>query len=199
MKNITERYKNQISGVISCYDRIVLSGTLPKICYSKGMSDILYSRGIQIFDYEKFASKYRDIIKANAYEISKSSGMPIEYLSEKWNENRKDEMVEKRIKERHITEGLVCIFSALEVGSAYRPKYNNEGGFPYLQGRKSKYLHYYFYFIDKDLGLCYLRVPTWLPCRMQFYCNGHNILMNKLKKNGINFKMLDNSFIKVRF
>ena len=34
-------------------------------------------------------------------------------------------------------------------------------------------LFYYFYFIDKNLGLCYLRVPTWAPFRLQLYCNAH--------------------------
>ncbi len=31
-------------------------------------------------------------------------------------------------------------------------------------------------------GLCYLRVPTWCPFRLQFYCNGHNWLAHKLTK-----------------
>jgi hypothetical protein len=29
-----------------------------------------------------------------------------------------------------------------------------------------KCLHYYFYFIDAELGLVYLRVPTWAPFRL---------------------------------
>jgi hypothetical protein len=28
-------------------------------------------------------------------------------------------------------------------------------------------LHYYFYFVDEELGFCHVRVPTWLPCRLQ--------------------------------
>ena len=27
----------------------------------------------------------------------------------------------------------------------------------------------YFYFIDKYFGLCYLRVPTWSPFRLQYF------------------------------
>ena len=30
-------------------------------------------------------------------------------------------------------------------------------------------LFYYFYFIDKDFGLCYLRVPTWDPFRLRCF------------------------------
>jgi len=30
---LTERYKEQIAGVISCYDRVVIHGTLPGWCF----------------------------------------------------------------------------------------------------------------------------------------------------------------------
>jgi len=40
-----------IAGVLSCYDRIVMPGTIPQWCYAKGMTDYLYQRQIQIFDY----------------------------------------------------------------------------------------------------------------------------------------------------
>ena len=29
-------------GVLSCYDRIVITGTLPAICYAAGMTSFLY-------------------------------------------------------------------------------------------------------------------------------------------------------------
>jgi hypothetical protein len=47
------------------------------------------------------------------------------------------------------------------------------------------------------LGLCYLRVPTWCPFRLQFYCNGHSWLARKLTAAGIDFATADNAFIRV--
>ncbi|MCF2941933.1 MarR family transcriptional regulator, partial [Paenibacillus alkaliterrae] len=61
----------------------------------------------------------------------------------------------------------------------------------------SKCLHYYFYFIDPDFGLCYLRVPTWCPFRLQFYMNGHNWLASRLTKQGIEYRMRDNAFLHI--
>jgi hypothetical protein len=55
-------------------------------------------------------------------------------------------------------------------------------------------LHYYFYLVDAELGLCHVRVPTWLPCRLQIYCNGHNWLAGQLGKLGIDYRMADNAF-----
>ena len=63
-----------------------------------------------------------------------------------------------------------------------------------IQGRC---LHYYFYFIDEDYGLCYLRVPTWAPFRLQFYCNAHNWLANQLGRAGIGYKQRENAFYEI--
>ena len=50
---------------------------------------------------------------------------------------------------------------------------NKETGKTYLLSYYSQCLHYYFYIMDKDLGLCYVRVPTWCPFRLQIYFNGN--------------------------
>lgn len=47
---LTERYKDQIAGVLSCYDRVILQGTLPGWCYDKGMTEFLF---IHIFNTVK--------------------------------------------------------------------------------------------------------------------------------------------------
>src|SRR5262249_49945719 len=67
----------------------------------------------------------------------------------------------------------------------------------YLKPDQGKCLYYYFYFVDEELGLCYLRVPTWCPFRLQFYFNGHNWLASQLKKKGISFMLRDNAFIEI--
>jgi hypothetical protein len=40
MTLLTERYANKIRGQLSCYDRIVIQGTLPGLCYAQGMTQI---------------------------------------------------------------------------------------------------------------------------------------------------------------
>jgi hypothetical protein len=35
---LTERYEDQIAGVLSCYDRIIIQGTVPGWCYASGMT-----------------------------------------------------------------------------------------------------------------------------------------------------------------
>jgi hypothetical protein len=85
----------------------------------------------------------------------------------------------------------------MEPCSSFRPWHNKQTGQTYLRSCEAKCLHYYFYFILEDLGLCYLRVPTWAPFRLQFYYNGHNQLASQLRKAGIGFHLIDNAFVSI--
>jgi hypothetical protein len=44
-----------------------------------------------------------------------------------------------------------------------------------------------------------LRVPTWAPFRLQFYCNGHNWLAGRLRREKIAFTQQDNAIGAVIF
>jgi hypothetical protein len=37
MELLTDRYAEKILGVLSCFDRVVIQGTLPTFCYAQGM------------------------------------------------------------------------------------------------------------------------------------------------------------------
>jgi hypothetical protein len=38
-------------------------------------------------------------------------------------------------------------------------------------------------------------VPTWLPCRLQVYCNGHSWLASGLRQRKIDFRLIDNALV----
>ncbi len=69
MSLLTERYSKQIAGTLSCFDRVVITGTLPQACYADGMTSYLYHHNIRIFDYAKFAEPLRNEIRSNAEAI----------------------------------------------------------------------------------------------------------------------------------
>ncbi|MGH8831229.1 MAG: hypothetical protein ACREXV_09055, partial [Polaromonas sp.] len=77
---LTHRYAANLHGVLSCYDRIVITGTLPGACYAGGMSSFLYSRGIRIFDYAQFAEPLRERIRARAVQVCAAAGLEIEHV-----------------------------------------------------------------------------------------------------------------------
>ena len=79
---LTERYKNDLRGVLSCYDRIIITGTLPGVCYARGMTSYLYDHEIKIFDYANvFADPLRHRIRENAQMLAKAHGVTIGMLT----------------------------------------------------------------------------------------------------------------------
>lgn len=192
MELITTTHSKSIVGTLSCFDRLIITGTLPQICHSSGMTSFLYSKGIRIFDYPKFAEPFKDEIRTNAEQLAKGSGVEIEFVAK--SHIRKEDLVKKVLDKRGNHAGLVHVLSAMEACGSYRPWHDKQSGKTFLRGSQSKCLHYYFYFIDPYLGFGYIRVPTWCPFKLQVYINGHNILAGELDKHGLKYSMIDNAF-----
>lgn len=193
MMEFIEKYSKQISGVLHCYDRVIIQGIIPQICYADGMTRYLYENKIRIFDYPKFVSPFREELRNNAEEIANKNGIKIQFIAK--SNVRKEKVIGDIIKKRGNHPGLVHIISAMEACPSYTPWHNKQSHNTYLKSTMAKCLHYYFYFIDEDLGQCYVRVPTWCPFRLQIYFNGHNIVNKTMERKGINNVMLDNAII----
>lgn len=196
MELLSEKYANQLHGVLNCYDRIVITGHLQSLSYAKGMTKYLYNEQIRIFDYPEFAQPLRELVRGNAEQIAQANGVEIEFVS-KSSAMRKEARIQQVIEARGDHPGLVHVLSAMEACTAYMPWHDKQSHKTYVKTTQGKCLHYYFYFIDEELGLCYLRVPTWCPFRLQFYCNGHNWLAAQLRQHGINFVQQDNAFLQI--
>jgi len=194
MDKFIQRHKDKITGVISCFDRVVLTGTLPELCHASAMARFLRYKGIRIFDYPQWAEPLREDIRIHAETVAKDAGLKIDFIRSQ-KDFRKEERIKEIIAERGDHAGLVHIFSAMESSPSYRPWHNKKSGKTFLKPRQGKCLHYYF--IDEEFGLCYMRVPTWAPFRLQVYFNGHYWLAKQLDKAGIAYEMEANAFVNI--
>ena len=193
--SLVERYAGRIAGCLSCYDRVVITGTLPGVCYAEGMTRFLNAGGIRIFDYPQFAMTLRDRVRDRAISLAGAAGITIEHIAKA--HIRKEDVVAKVLAKRGDHPGLVHIISAMEACDAYKPWHDKQTHRTYVRPDSGKCLHYYFYFQDRRLGLVYLRVPTWAPFRLQFYSNGHSWLAGRLSAEHIGYTMADNAFIRI--
>jgi hypothetical protein len=156
------------------------------------MTSYLYSKGVKIFDYPKFAEPFKEEIRANAEQTAKDNGKEIEFVAK--THIRKEDLVKKVLDKRGTGCGLVHIISAMEACGSYKPWHDKRSGKTFLKGAQGKCLHYYFYFIGPYLGYGYIRVPTWCPFKLQVYINGHNLLAGELDSQNIKYSMIDNAF-----
>ena len=107
------------------------------------MTRFLFERKIRIFDYAKFAEPFRNRIRENAERMAAEAGIEIEFIRKR--NFRKEDRVKEILTKREEHPGLVCIFSAMEPCSTYKPWHNKQTGKTYLVPDDGKCLHYYFY------------------------------------------------------
>ena len=193
---LTDKYADKIYGTITCYDRMIIQGYIPGWSHAEGMTGYLKANSIRIFDFSNFSQPLTEQVRQNAQRIADENGIEIEFIR-KLRAFRKDDRIQEIISKTGKTEGLIHIFSAMEQCNTYKPWHDKTTGKTFLKFDQSKCLHYYFYFIYKELGLSYLHVPTRAPFRLQFYMNGHNLLAHKLQKKDIAYRMHDNAFLEI--
>src|ERR1700721_2233476 len=157
-QSLMDRYEDRISGVLSCDDRMVITGTLPWVCYADGMTRYLYANGIRIFDYPQFAMERRDGVRDGAASLAAEAGITIEHITK--SHIRKEAIVARVLEQRGEHPGPVHVISAMGACDSYRPWHDKGTGKTFVRPDSGKCLHYYFYFLDAAFGLIYLRVPT---------------------------------------
>ncbi len=193
--SIVERFDKNIAGVLSCFDRLVLFGTYQPICYPGAMSWQIHEAGVLVIDYrEKFANPLRLQMVSHMKAIAANEGIDIQHV---YPSVDKEDFVSEILAKRGEAPGIVCILSAMESCRCFKPGKNRSTGYLELQWKPGKCLHYYVYLMDPDYGLCYLRIPTWAPFRLQFYFNGHDWLQRRMDSEGIAYRKADNCFVHI--
>lgn len=194
MASLIDRHADQLRGTIGCFDRVLIQGSLDGLNYPGGFAGYLKQHGIRTQGYVEFVKPLSARIIENAERLAEESGLKIEFIKQK--NFRKEERVAQILKERGDHPGLVHIFSAIEICKTFKLHSGNQGT-AWLQKENGKCLHYYFYFVDPEMGLAFLKVSTWAPFPVQVYFNGHNWLAAQLRDRGISYELLDNAFVDI--
>lgn len=192
MQPLAHRYANRIKGTLACFDRLIIWGTLPAVSHVGGMMAHLTAAGTRLAQFTDRARELRDRLMKHLERTAEAEGVPIEYLASA--SIRKEARVQEIIRVRGDHPGLVHIFSVVEPAQVFEAKLGVRSGNPHLVRRRRPCKHYYLYFIDEHFGLCHLRICTFLPFWVQFYCNGHSWLARELQRRGIAFTQVDNAF-----
>jgi hypothetical protein len=94
----TERFARQIAGGLSCFDRVVITGTLVDIAHARSATRWLNARHIMIFDFPTYAKLWRETIRENAERLAAEAGVEIEFIRR--STLRKEERVKAILRER---------------------------------------------------------------------------------------------------
>ncbi len=192
VQSFLQRHADKITGILSCFDRLIIKGYLP-FSYPSGMEGFLRYHDILIKDFPKLAKEQSALLKEHAHQLAKQAGdRPVIPLAHKM---RKEDFARQLAQKDGITEGLICVLSVQESCSSFKIAYGQ--GRPCLRKSQPRCLVFYFYYLDPEFGLLHIRLPTWFPFTIQVYVNGHEWLARQMIKHKIGFVPHDNAFLKI--
>jgi hypothetical protein len=185
------KHADQICGVLSCFDRLILRGHLP-LSYPAGLEGFLYQQGVLLKDFKDYAPQVASRVKEHVRGVVERAGGTFEHLTKK---ERMEERARREAAARGIRTGIVCAFSRLETCSTFRLQYG--GARLRLVKDYRRCLVLYVYVLHAVLGLVHVKLQTWFPLTMQVYVNGHDYLARKLDALGVSYRQADNAFVEL--
>ena len=193
-------YQDQLQGKLVFFDRMVFKGHLTRLYPAGAMKAYLYGQGVLLKDFKTYVTKVTDELKTHVQQVAAQAGAPYQYLEQthtKSHGQSKEDLARQIAAERGITEGLVCVLSAVEPCTASTVTSNRDSGYLHVVGRRRKCLHYYCYWLHPRLGLCHVRLQSWFPFTVQVWVNGREWLARHLDSEDIAYTRYANAFLSV--
>lgn len=195
MHSFLTRYRDEVKGVLSGFDRIRFRGTLRWLATSRGLESFLVGNRILFKEFAKWAKSLTDRVKEATSQLAKAEGRPIRYLQS--SRLSKEDMAAGIAQREGIREGLVCVLTAVEPCRTFFVYRNRARRQIEIRNQSGKCLHQYFYIQHRQLGLIHVRLQTWLPFTVHVCLNGREWLARQLLHRGIGFEQRDNCFVDV--
>jgi hypothetical protein len=183
------KFAASIIAVLGCFDRVLFKGYLPFGDNAHLNRFVDHTLRIKRKDFLPFLEGKSDELVAHAKTLAERHQAPYVYLQGR---HRKEDLVQQTIRDRHLSEGLVCVLCCQENCRTVKLRQGQGRPFLVFAWRPQRVL--YFYYLDPEFGLRHVRVQTWFPFTTQVYVNGHDWLARQLLHAGIGFVQHDNAF-----
>ena len=113
MADLLQRYADRILGCLSCFDRVIIWGTLVRVSHPAGLCQRLKELEVPLAQFAEFATALRDALEQHLRQLAKTEGVEIEYLRSA-RALRKEDRVQQILAQRGDHPGLVHIFEVVE-------------------------------------------------------------------------------------
>jgi hypothetical protein len=187
--NFTEKFADSIVSVLGCHDRVIFKGYLPfgRDNHLNGWVD--HSLKMRRKDFLAFVEKQSQVLVDHAKAEADKAGISFQRLEGKPN---KEKLVQELLRQAPRDEGLVTVLQVMETCRTVKLLHGK--GRPHLAFARRPQRVLYYYFLDADFGLMYVRIQTWFPFTVQVYVNGHDWLARQMQRRHVGFVQCDNAF-----
>jgi hypothetical protein len=190
MDKFVQQCAENVTGTLECFDRVIFKGHFRPIMFGEGMEKFLGRHGVLIKDYKSFVQSHSDRVVEHAVQMAGEAGRPYQYLRK---HIRKDDEARALMERDGVEEGLVCVYSQLELCPTF--KIARGPSRPRIVSARRKCRCLYFYFADPVLGLIHVRLQTWFPFTIQIAVNGHEWLAHRMREARVAYAQVENAFV----
>jgi hypothetical protein len=202
MPNVETILRDHVTLNLDCIDRLYLNGYVPGLQRPDQLFCFLrYHRGKPIVS-PALLKQLSDGFVAAILGFAQRHNVPIVRFERG---QRKEDVARQRLARFKRDEGVVFIGVAQEKVAAFRavqkgPRRRHRtlpGGrpprFSFFRGTVDVN-QYYFYILDRDFGLCFIKFSSYCPFGVRIWVNGHEWAKRQLARRGVDFEELDNGF-----
>jgi len=198
MQEFISKYRDQINGVLSGFDRLVFRGTLRRLNYgywdhklgcvvAQGMEQYLWQNQVLFKDYLDQVKRLSRQVKQESVRAYETQGLPVTFLRDPSAD--KEAMARGIAEKQGVESGLVCALSAVEPS----PSFEHRGTHLVRRIRPCQVL--YHYQIHPEVGWMYARLQTWFPFNIQVGMNGREWLARQMDEEGLQSQQQGNCFV----
>jgi hypothetical protein len=143
-------------------------------------------------DFYEMLGRKTELLIQHSKAFAEKNGRPWDFFQGKPD---KDSLVRSTIAKDRISQGLVRVICCMENCRTLKLQHGKRRPWLGYTFRPQRVLYYYF--LDPQFGLMYVRLQTWFPFSIQVYLNGHDWLAAKMKKARLGFQQDDNAFVQL--
>lgn len=192
MERFLSKHAGAVIGVLSGFDRLVFRGTLRMLAHRAGMVAYLWAARVLLKDFAGHAEALTRQLKEASEALAQRTNRPIRYLAS--SASSKEDIARKIARADGITEGLICILTAVEPCLSYEIVRDRDSKRLELAPRHRKCLHLYHYHMHPTFGFMHARIQTWFPFSIQICLNGREWLARQMDAAGIGYRQRENCF-----
>jgi hypothetical protein len=192
MRSFLQRFASLVVGVLHGLDRVRFRGSIRWLARPQGMMHLLWKLQVRLKEFPAFAQTRTERLRDALEQAALEQGRPVVHLP---SSGTNKEALARTIASRDgVREGLVAVFTCLESCQTYRVRGDRASQKLTLRLEQGKCLHYYHYYLDRDLGWLHTRQQTWFPFTTFVGLNGREWLARQMDAAGLNYVRRDNCF-----
>jgi hypothetical protein len=201
MPNIETLLRDHVTLNVDCIDRLYLNGYVPRLQRPENLWWFMTQHRGWPVPSPQLLRRLTDEFVGRIDVFAERHRIPVVRFE---GQERKEDVARKYLARFKSEEGVVMIGVAQEMVPGFRvfqkgkrklPRQPRNGPpcFSFYRGQ----VHvnqYYFYLLDRDFGLCFIKFSSYAPFGVRVWVNGHEWAKRQIRRRGIRYQELDNGF-----